>query len=67
MVVYWGMVDQMFMTMMTFSAKLGSFRKLMPVSSTPILMSRVFTGPVTLNINMKIMVSALLEVSVGRK
>ena len=69
MVVYCGTVDQMFMIMMTWSATAGLFRKLMPPPSgrMPMLMRMVLMGPVTLNMNMKMMVSAELEVRVGRK
>ena len=67
MVVYMGIVDQIFIAIMTFSANAGSCRKLMPYSATCSFKSAPLMGPLTLNINIKIMVSAELEVSVGRK
>ena len=69
MVVYWGTVDQIFITIMTLRAKSGFSRKLIPppTGRIPARISIILIGPVTLNMNMKMMVSAELEVRVGRK
>jgi hypothetical protein len=66
-VIYMGIVDQMFITMITCNANDGSCKKLILLDKIPISNRKRLMGPFTLNMNIKIMVNAELEVNVGKK